>query len=46
MALPCRHCAALDAFDSTASSTGVIARNWRARITRFQHRSNFFQPPA
>ncbi len=33
-------------FDSTASSTGVICPSCRRRITRFQARSNFFQPAA
>jgi hypothetical protein len=36
----------LDTLDRTASSTGVIARNCRARITTFHSRSNFFQPAA
>jgi len=33
-------------FESTASSIGVIIRNWRARITKFQSGSNFFHPEA
>src|SRR5262245_16062207 len=33
-------------FDSTPSSSGVISRSWRARITRFHAASNFFQPAA
>ena len=33
-------------FASTASRIGVICRSCRMRITRFQARSNFFQPAA
>jgi hypothetical protein len=33
-------------FDSTDSSSGVMQRSWRARITAFHSGSNFFQPDA